>query len=57
MSYEYLKYVLPMRRRYQALGRTVNNRQRKNRVWPELAGLANGPEYHARYSLLRKRLI
>jgi hypothetical protein len=55
--FEYVKYVLPMRRRYQAAGLTVAGSPRRNRRWPQLAGLDNhGPEYHRQYSRLRNSL-
>ncbi len=50
MTLEYLKYILPMRRRYQALGLRVDGKPRTGR-WnrrPELAGL-DPKEYHRRY--------
>lgn len=56
MNFNYLKYVLPMRRRFQAMGRTVRNRPRINRRWPQLAGMDNASrEYHRRYNQLRKQ--
>lgn len=48
MTFEYQKYVLPMRRRWQALGRTTQNKPRRNRSWPALAGLS-GREYLKAY--------
>lgn len=55
---DYLKYTLPMRRRYQALGLTVLGHARKDghrRSWPQLAGLdSQGREYHRLYMQLRR---
>jgi len=48
MNLEYVKYILPMRRRFQAMGRTVNNQPRRNRARPQLWGL-DTREYHRRY--------
>jgi hypothetical protein len=57
MSFSYLKYVLPIRRRYQAAGLTVFGAPRRNRKWPQLAGLKNSdPEYHRQYKRLTKEL-
>ena len=41
MTFEYVKYVLPMRRRYQAQGLTVWGKPRRQRPlkYPQLAGL------------------
>lgn len=55
--FSYLKYVLPRRRRLQALSLRVDGRPRVNRLWPQLAGLDNASnEYHRRYKALRKEI-
>lgn len=56
MTFEYLKYVLPMRRRFQAMGRTVFNRPRTKRKRPELRGL-NLKDYHRLYMRIRRQEI
>lgn len=56
MNFDYIKYILPYRRRNQARGLDVFGHERKGRVrrsWPELAGLAYN-EYHRRYKALTK---
>lgn len=58
MSFDYIKYVLPYRRRNQARGLNVFGHKRKDlhlRHWPELAGLSYN-EYHRRYKALRKMM-
>lgn len=54
MTFEYQKYVLPMRRRNQAAGRTVFNKPRRNVERPELRGLT-GPAYIKAYREMRAR--
>lgn len=56
MTFEYLKYVLPMRRRFQAMGRTVFNQPRTKRPRPELHGL-NLKDYRRLYQRIRRREI
>lgn len=50
----YQKYVLPMRRRNQAAGRTVFNKPRRQVARPELHGLT-GAAYLKSYRALRAR--
>lgn len=54
MTLDYVKYVLPMRRRYQARGLTVWGKPRRDankKRRPELSGL-RGREYHAAHMRL-----
>lgn len=58
MTFEYLKYVLPMRRRFQAMGRTVFNRPRIStaKPRPQLRGL-NLKDYRRLYMRIRRQEI
>lgn len=61
MNFEYLKYILPYRRRNQARGLDVFGHARKGAVrrsWPQLAGLdSQGKEYHRIYMQLRRHPV
>lgn len=51
MTFEYVKYVLPMRRRNQARGLTILGKRRATIARPQLAGLS-GRSYHTEYMRL-----
>lgn len=54
MTFEYQKYRLPLRRRYQAAGLTIKGKPRRNQRRPELRGL-KGRDYQQGYmQLIRK---
>lgn len=53
MTFEYLKYIKPLREQRVARGLTVKGEQRRNKVRAQLRGLS-GKRYHAAYMKLRR---